>query len=391
MTDLYLLEPADAAAWAPFGGARPIAELRAGAWLIRERWEAIAEGESRAAFGEDPLHGFTEDGVPAVEAVRAVDGPALIGCSHFAPSGIRPEWPQGPARLTNDGAVVGWYVPAGARWTPQDAGQDRWVEVAIEGFPLHGAYDVVTALEHLLAGDAADFTHEGGDPVPDGCVVIGDPSEVVLLGAAVEPGVVFDVRHGAVVVEQHAYVRSGARLEGPLYVGPGTEILGGPVGHSSIGPRCKVRGEVTNVIFLGYANKAHEGFVGHSVVGRWCNLGAGTTTSNLKNTYGKIRLNAAGERIETGRMFLGTLFGDHVKLAIGTMLDTGSIVGAGANVFGTVRPPKFVPPFAWGVSGERMRRAEFLELAGRVMPRRNVQVTPDVRESLSRIYDYATR
>jgi hypothetical protein len=148
---------------------------------------------------------------------------------------------------------------------------------------------------------------------------------------------------------------------------------------------------VTNVIFLGYANKAHEGFVGHSVVGRWCNLGAGTTTSNLKNTYGKIRLNAAGERIETGRMFLGTLFGDHVKLAIGTMLDTGSIVGAGANVFGTVRPPKFVPPFAWGVSGERMRRAEFLELAGRVMPRRNVQVTPDVRESLSRIYDYATR
>jgi UDP-N-acetylglucosamine diphosphorylase/glucosamine-1-phosphate N-acetyltransferase len=199
---------------------------------------------------------------------------------------------------------------------------------------------------------------------------------------------VFDVRHGAVVVEQHAYVRSGTRLEGPLYVGPGTEILGGTIGHSAIGPRCKVRGEITSSIILGYANKAHDGFLGHSVLGRWVNLGAGTTTSNLKNTYGDIRVQIDTERQETGRQFLGTIFGDHAKTAIGTQLDTGTLVGAGANVFGWARPPKYVPPFAWGADGI-MRLDGFVSIAERVLPRRQVDVTDAVRESLQRIYEHA--
>jgi hypothetical protein len=126
------------------------------------------------------------------------------------------------------------------------------------------------------------------------------------------------------------------------------------------------------------------------VLGRWVNLGAGTTTSNLKNTYGPVRLRVAGERLETGRQLLGTLFGDHAKTAIGTLLDTGTVVGVGANVFGEVRPPKFVPPFAWGGSGSRMEREGFLAVAERVMPRRQVSVTDAVRAALGAIYDHAT-
>jgi len=164
MTTLYLVEPDAAAAWRPFSDCRPVAELRAGVWLIRERWEAIAGGETAAIFGPDHLVGFAEDGVPAVTKVTGVDGPALIGQSRFAPSGVVPEFPDEPARLVNEGFTVGWWVPAGARWEP---GADVEAAVDVEGLVLAGAFDLITALEHFLVADVADFTDEPGDPVPE--------------------------------------------------------------------------------------------------------------------------------------------------------------------------------------------------------------------------------
>ena len=189
-----------------------------------------------------------------------------------------------------------------------------------------GTFDLVGALEALLVADCADFRAAPTSGVPDGSIVLGDPTDVIVLGASVEPGVVFDVRHGAVVIDEAVEVRHGTRLEGPVYAGPGTRLLGGFIRSSVFGPECRVRGEIAASVFLGYANKAHDGFVGHSVVGHWVNLGAGTTTSNLKNTYGLVRLEVHGQRIETGRHNLGTLFGDHAKTAIGTMLATGTVV-----------------------------------------------------------------
>lgn len=385
MTELYLVEPQDTGAWYPFADARPVAELRAGVWLIRERWEAMGELETAAIFGPPHLHGFREAGVPPVRAPGVVEGPAMVGRSDFAPSGAPPELGDAPVRLVNDGQTVGWWVPQGARWDGGLEGE----EAALDGMLLHGAYDLVGALEHYLPPDAADFTREQGDAVPDGCIVIGDPGDVIILGGEVEPGTVLDTRSGAVVVEQHAYVMSGSRLEGPLYVGPGTTVLGGVLRASVLGPRCKVRGEVAEAVFLGYGNKQHEGFLGHSVIGRWVNLGAGTTTSDLKNTYGPVRVQLPSGTVETGLQFLGSLIGDHVKTAIGTQLNTGTVVGVGANVFGAPRPPKLVPPFAWGDTGERMAREAFVKIVERVMPRRDVAVTDDVRRMLEVIYDHA--
>ncbi len=124
------------------------------------------------------------------------------------------------------------------------------------------------------------------------------------------------------------------------------------------------------------------------MIGRWVNLGAGTTTSNLKNTYGAVALQVDAERIETGRQNVGTVFGDHAKTAIGTLFETGTAVGVGANVFGATRPPKYIPPFAWGTRGETMRRDGFLTVARRVMPRRQVEVTEAVQASLEHLYDH---
>jgi hypothetical protein len=130
--------------------------------------------------------------------------------------------------------------------------------------------------------------------------------------------------------------------------------------------------------------------VGNSVIGRWVNLGAGTITSNLKNTYGTVRLEVAGERIDTGRTNVGTLFGDHAKTAIGTLLSTGTVVGAGASVHGPVSPPRWVPPFSWGQSGTRMDEGGFLSVAERMMARRDVPLTDARRASLHAIYTRAT-
>jgi hypothetical protein len=126
--------------------------------------------------------------------------------------------------------------------------------------------------------------------------------------------------------------------------------------------------------------------VGHSVIGRWVNLGAGTITSNLKNSYGTVRLEIAGERIETGRLNVGTLFGDHSKTAIGTLLSTGTVVGAGASVHGGGPTPRWVPPFAWGLAGTRVTEDGFLSMAQRMMSRRDFVLTDARRASLRAVY-----
>ena len=384
---LYLLDPAPSAAWAPFAGARPLSELRAGAPLIRERWEAFVGVEAAGVFALPHLAGFAEPGVPPVRALGPVTGPAVIGSSTFAPVGLAPALPDGAFRLTAGGITVGWGVGPGATW---DGPQAHAAPIEVSGVVLRGVYDLVPALERLLPADVRALLGDS-DAIPVGSTVLGDPAAIALHDAQVEPGVVFDVRAGPVVLESGVEVRAGARLEGPLWVGANAHVLGGPVRASAIGPRTNVRGEVSTCVFLGYANKAHDGFVGHSVIGRWANLGAGTITSNLKNTYGKVRLEVAGTQLESGLQFLGSLVGDHAKTAIGTLFATGTVIGTGANVFDAVRPPKYVPPFAWGAAGaSRMSREGFLNIVARVLPRRDVLVDDATRALLGRVYDWAT-
>lgn len=380
---LHLFDPpAPGPAWFPFGGVRPFSELRAGAWRIRERWEGVLDGETVAIMA-DHVAGFHELDEPEVVATRPVKGPAVVAASWFAPAGTPVEYGKDTRRLVHEGQTVAWLVAAGQTWSgPNDDG----TAAEIEGMLLEGSADLVTALEGFLQGDCADFLSAPHDPIPDGCLVIGDPAEVILLGATVEPGVVFDTRHGAIVIEEGTEVRCGTRLEGPFYAAARCRILGGHLRASVLGPRSSVKGELSTSVFLGFSNKSHDGFVGHSVLGTWVNLGAGTTTSNLKNTYGEVQLEVAGERLATGRQFLGTIFGDHAKTAIGSMFSTGTVVGAGANVFGAGPIPKYVRPLAWGTGPERMDQPGFLRVAERVMPRREIEFTPARRQSLAQMW-----
>lgn len=381
MTRLICLEPSDPGpGWEPFRGARPIAELRAGAWRIRERWAAILGATDVAIMG-DHIAGFADADAAPVVSGGAIRGPAVVVRSDFAPSQATVGPTKNVRRLVNGNTTVAWIVPEGETWKEVTSGAAS----DIEGIHLKGAWELVSALDTLLPGDCASAA-TSADPVPAGSIVLGDPRQVACFGAEVEPGVVFDVQLGAVVLEEGVRVYSGTRLEGPLFVGPNSVLLGGAIRHSSIGPHCRVHGEVVSSVFLGYANKSHDGFIGHSVLGQWVNLGAGTITSNLKNTYGEVRLDLPGGRLATGRMNLGTLFGDHSKTSIGTLLSTGTVIGTGAHVLQT-SPPRFVAPFSWGEVGKGWVECEgFVTIAKRVMPRRKVEVTPAIESSLRALH-----
>lgn len=384
---LYLLEPhAPGIAWAPFTGVRPIAELRAGVWKVRERWEAALDLETIAILGEHSAH-FHEGLEPPCLASAEISGPAIVAASWFAPTGAPVALGPDTRRLMHGRETVGWVVPPGEQWKGPTSTGDT---VDVDGMLLRGTFDLLAALDRFLVPDCLGFSAGPADPIPTGSLVLGDPALVLCRGAMVEPGVMFDTRKGAVVVEAGCEVRFGSRLEGPLYIGERCRIVGDALRYSSIGPRCTIRGELSNSVFLGYANKAHDGFVGHSVIGHWANLGAGTTTSNLKNTYGEVALQVGEKKFGTQRQFLGSLVGDHAKTAIGTMLATGTVVGAGANVFGRGQVPKYVRPMAWGLEGEVMNEEGFLNVAGRVMPRREVIFTDARREALRATWKKAT-
>jgi UDP-N-acetylglucosamine diphosphorylase/glucosamine-1-phosphate N-acetyltransferase len=202
---------------------------------------------------------------------------------------------------------------------------------------------------------------------------------------------VLDSSEGPIWLDRGATVRAFTRLSGPAYIGPDSVVLGGPVASVSLGPVCRVRGELAEAVCLGYVNKQHDGHIGHAYLGRWVNLGAETTNSDLKNNYGTIRLWTPEGEMDTGEVKMGSLLGDHVKTGIGLLLNTGTVVGAGSNLYGAAMPPKYVPPFSWGTGEELVpyRLEKFMEVAERAMARRDVTLSAGTREQLGRAWERA--
>jgi UDP-N-acetylglucosamine diphosphorylase/glucosamine-1-phosphate N-acetyltransferase len=399
MTKLFLYDAAeDLERFLPFSDSRPLGELRYGAFLLRERWSALLDLPVEGCVSPHAhLADFTEPGAPPVVARPGEKNELrLLVRSTFAlaPDAALPAEPTEPVRFVDAaGAAVGFALPRRREWR-SFADAAAWPAVRIEGKLLAGVWDLVGDLATVLPADLERMrSAQAGGTIPRGTTVLGDPALVLAAEAAVEPGVVLDVRKGPIFLSPGVEVRSTARLSGPLAVARGSRLLGGEIAGSAIGPRCNVRGEVSGTVWLGYANKAHDGFLGSSVVGRWVNLGAGTINSNLKNTYGPVRISLGGKRFETGLVFMGALIGDHVKTAIGTMLPTGCVIGTGANLFGSRRPPTEVPAFAWGVDepGQVLECGRFVEIAERVMPRRDVAVDEQTRRYLAAIWGAATR
>jgi UDP-N-acetylglucosamine diphosphorylase/glucosamine-1-phosphate N-acetyltransferase len=235
-------------------------------------------------------------------------------------------------------------------------------------------------------------------------VMTGDELKVhgahpVLLhpGATVLPGVVADTSGGPVVINDGAVIRSNASLCGPCSIGLGSTVMDGAVirPRTVVGPQCKIAGEVGASIIHGYSNKAHDGHLGDSIIGCWVNLGAGTTNSNLLNTYAEVlmRLTPDSQVSRTGRAFMGAIIGDHVKTAIGTRLMTGTVLGTGCMIASTAPPPGTLDAFTWLTDRGRahFRIDKFLDVARAVMARRDLEPGPGEVGELTRLCEAAAR
>jgi len=289
---------------------------------------------------------------------------------------------------------VGWAVPPGTPTPLLDHFSDSTpipgsLSVEVQGRILDAPWDLMASNADQLAYDIPHyFPGYAAEEIP-GCHIIGNGLISLGSNVSVEPGSVFDVSSGPIRLSDGSVVRSHTRLQGPAHVGPSSTLLGGSFSDVSIGPSCKVRGEVESAVILGYSNKAHDGFLGHAYVGQWVNLGAFTTNSDLKNNYGPVRVGGASGSRETGLMKVGCFLGDHVKTGIGTLLNTGTVVGAGSNIFGGKMPPTFVPPFSWGSGGDltEFMLERFLEVATRAMGRRGVELDRGMESMLKRAWE----
>jgi UDP-N-acetylglucosamine diphosphorylase / glucose-1-phosphate thymidylyltransferase / UDP-N-acetylgalactosamine diphosphorylase / glucosamine-1-phosphate N-acetyltransferase / galactosamine-1-phosphate N-acetyltransferase len=253
--------------------------------------------------------------------------------------------------------------------------------IRIVDFPqLRTWYDLLDACPDEIVRDA-ELLQLGPSSTPVKMVqVMGEPKVWLGDGVTVGPAVCLDTREGPVIVDDGATLMPGVFIEGPCYVGKGSLVRAHAalLEGCSIGKRCKVGGELSAVLMQGYANKQHEGYLGHAVVGAWVNLGASTSNSDLKNTYGTIITTVDGEPINTGRTFLGCCLGDHVKTGINSMLNTGTVVGVAGNLFGTGFHPQSIPDFIWGQPGNYKEYLldRVVATARTVMGRRHVEMSP---------------
>lgn len=390
MTALYLYDDHRARAFAPFALTRPLGELRAGAVVIRERWEAVFGLRAVGALCAPHLASFQEGGAPPA-ASDVIPAGAVIASTRCVAS---LETDAGDAEVWTCGdAVAAVRLDRPVRTDAFDDGA-RGLDTlcrpgartaTIAGRWLDDVWSFIADLVPQLRDDLAVLARGVRAAPPAHAIVLGAHGIHVDPTATIEPSVCFDVQSGPVLVSAGATVRAFTRLMGPCWIGPGVTILGDRVHACAIGDGSTIRGEISETIVLGNANKTHDGFVGHSYLGRWVNLGAGTITSNLKNTYGTVQLwTPAGVR-DTGLVKLGSFFGDHVKTGIGTRLTTGCVVGAGSNVYGSRITPKYIAPFSWGEAGafSIYRLDKFLETAERAMARRGIALSDAMRRQFA--------
>ncbi|HAA19533.1 MAG TPA: glucose-1-phosphate thymidylyltransferase, partial [Cytophagales bacterium] len=233
--------------------------------------------------------------------------------------------------------------------------------------------------------------HSAGLDCPH-TTLLGKENIFVEEGAKVTAAIL-NAERGPIYLGKNSEIQEGAIIRGPLALGEGSVVnMGAKLrGDNTVGPWCKVGGEVSNSVLFAYSSKGHDGFIGNTVIGEWCNLGADTNTSNLKNNYAPVKLwnYKKGGFVNSGQQFCGLIMGDHSKTGINTMLNTGTVVGVSANIFGPGFPRNFIPSFAWGGSQGfttfQIRKA--FEVAERVMPRRNRELDEAEKGILQTVFD----
>jgi UDP-N-acetylglucosamine diphosphorylase/glucosamine-1-phosphate N-acetyltransferase len=384
----------------PLTETLPVPALRLGAWTVAERWRRALGGGMLAVEGRSAAMRAWRECPPPAGTPPSPGEPVWVVNAAALPE---PSWLDGvrggrcPALHAHGERIAAARLPFAQVAPGLGRGPDFERYLLSLGAPLFAVsarwldrpWRLVEWNAELLAADLAGLRPERAGDVHAQAVLYEEDRIVVEAGARVDALAVVDARMGPVRIERGAWVAPGTVLYGPCVVGAGTWLLSGLVGASTLGPECRLQGEVDSSVFQGFANKRHQGFVGHSWVGEWANLGALTTTSDLKNNYGPVRVRLHDREHDSGLTKLGAMIGAHAKTSIGALLATGAVVGTGSNLFGGgVMSPKWLPPFSWwdGRRNVEYRLEAFLATARTVLRRRDRTLRPEEEQVFRELF-----
>jgi len=362
----------------PLSTTRPVWELRLGGHTLGDKLRAHfpaaqfayrARPNVLAALAEDegPLPSLAE--LKLNGDVLWLNGRALADerwLDHVAKAPEPMRWcvgdrvlavahPANKARDVTDDLLASTRAPAGKGFRDEET-EAPFIDAAWD-LLKHNHHELLVEGELAVrAAHGAELAPRTNPAVAAGVHLVSSSGIAIHPTARIAHACVLDASNGPIVVERDAVLEPHTYVAGPAWIGAGTHVLGGKLGGGvALGPVCRVAGEIEETIFQGYGNKRHHGFVGHSVIGQWVNLGALTTTSDLKNNYGPVRVTLDGRQHDTGESKIGSFVGDHAKTGIGTLLTTGAVIGAASNLFGGgTLSPKELAPFSWWDGGTRV-------------------------------------
>lgn len=361
----------------PLTFVRPVAEIRIGILTIREKWENYLY--TSCSY-------YTESYLSAKYATRWEKENIFINASVLPSEALA----QKIKNLANKEAI---YAENNMLIAYRNEAQKKivWKE------PIRSIiypFDIFVLNGIEIQADFQCITKgRKSQPIEDKHTIVYKPENVFIEEGADVKACVLNAEKGVIYIGKNAQVQEMSVIQGNFALCEGAVVnIGGKMrGDTTIGNYCKVGGEISNSVFFGYSNKAHDGFLGNSVIAEWCNLGADTNTSNLKNTYGNVKIwNYFSKTfIDTQRQFCGLIMGDYCKAGINTMLNTGTVVGISCNIFGSDFPPKFIPSFSWGGAKgfEQYELPKALEAIERMMARRNKILSDEEKAIIQYCYE----
>ena len=393
--NLVIFEDAGFVNLLPLVYVRGVSQLRCGCTSLRERICRVLGHDQPTLYVRSELAAVTAQ-CPQVRVAQKSTGPTptlFVNGRCLLGDKIAPANGNLVGRQGNQVAYIWADAKLSAKLTAEVFADDTKLQESLTSIAgvetdvklINYPWDLIGQNSWALA---QDWRYLGGGDCAEricaGAHLLARDNISIGAGTVVKPGCVLDGENGPIIIGNNVTLEPNSTLEGPLFIGDNSIIRAGAVLRegTSIGPACKVGGEVAESIIHSCANKQHDGFLGHSYLGQWVNIGAGTVTSDLKNTYGTIAVPINGRSVDSGRMFVGLTMGDHSKTGVNTTFATGSVVGFASCVCCSQVAPKFVPSFSWLTDTEHAsaRLEKMLETAQRVMARRDVTMTAADKE-----------
>ena len=368
----------------PFTYTRPVADIRVGILTIREKWEKYL-GSTTSTITEE----YLSDKWPMVEFAANV----MINASYLPTSNlvkIIEGMTEGQAIFDGE-EVIAFYTKEDQE---VDFNSCECIEYTFDDvLRIEHTWDIFSKNGNAIQEDFELLTQgRTSQDIPETVHCINRNQIFLEEGAKIEVGIL-NATNGPIYLGKDSEVMEGSIIRGPFGLGDHSQVkMGAKIyGPTSTGPYCKIGGEVNNAVFFGYSSKGHDGFLGNSVVGEWCNLGADTNNSNLKNNYASVKLwdYESGRFANTGLQFCGLMMGDHSKCGINTMFNTGTMVGVASNIFGSGFPRNFIPSFQWGGANGFVTHLpkKAFETARIAMERRDIELSQQDEAILNHVFE----